>query len=49
MFLVCCGTVAIKRFRTMPEAAAFAASWSRYGASVRIVREASPETYTAGE
>jgi len=40
MFLVVCGTVEIKRFRTAAEAATFAASWAKYGANVRVVREA---------
>ncbi len=36
-YLVICGAVELRRFRTRAEADAFAASWTRYGALARVV------------
>ena len=39
MYVVYCGTVAVRGFYRLIDAKAFAASWERYGANVRIVLE----------
>ena len=36
-FLVVCGSVELRSFRTRAEADAFAASWTKYGAQARVV------------
>lgn len=37
MFIVICGSVDIRGFRTRAEAEAFARSWTKYGANARVV------------
>lgn len=37
MFVVICGSVELRQFRTRPEADAFCRSWTQYGAQARVV------------